>query len=115
MKNAAGNNESDSDVACDSERYSSSGEDTTDSDYDGDDEDDDDDSLVKCQPAARITSQYSNKTLRLIHVQNVGLVVMAVSKSDQDCAGGRKGVETSTSLQMLKKIGKEVSFNRVPC
>ena len=63
-----------------SESYSSSGEDTTDSDYDGDNEDDDD--SMKCQPAARISSQYSNKTLRLIHVHNVGLFMMAVRKAE---------------------------------
>ena len=77
-------------------------------DYDGDDEDDDD--SVKCQPAARISNHYSNKTLRLIHVQNVGLVVMAVSKAEQDSVSGRKSVETSSSLQMLKRLGKEISF-----
>ena len=76
-------------------------------DYDGDDEDDDD--SVKCQPAARISNHYSNKTLRLIHVQNVGLVVMAVSKAEQDSVRVLD-VETSSSLQMLKRLGKEISF-----
>ena len=105
--------ESDSDGCCDSESYSSSGEDTTDSDYDGDDEDDDD--SVNCQPASRIASQYSNKTLRLIRVQSVGLVVMAVSKAEEDSVSRRKSVEASNSLQMLKRLGKEISFIRVPC
>ena len=105
--------ESDSDVCCDSESYSSSDEDTTDSDYDGDNEDDDD--SMNCQPAPRIASQYSNKTLRLIRVQSVGLVVMAVSKAEEDSVSRRKSVEASSSLQMLKRLGKEVSFNRVPC
>ena len=100
------NHENDSDMCYDS----SLGEDTTDSDYDGDDEDDD--GSVKCQPAAKISGQYSNKTLRLIRVQNVGLVVMAVSQADQDCVSGRKSVEASSSLQMLKKLGKEI---RVAC
>ena len=68
----------------------------------------DDDGSVKCQPAARISSQFSNKTLRLICVQNVGLVVMAVSQADQDCVSERKSVEASSSLQMLKKLGKEI-------
>ena len=94
--------ESDSDVCYDSESYSSS-----DSDYGGDDEDDDDG--VMCQPAARITGQYSNMTLKLIHVQNVGLVVMAVSKSDLDSDSGRKSVEGSGSLQRLRRLGKEIS------
>ena len=102
------NHESASDVCYDSESYSSSGEDTTDSDYDGDNEDDDD--SVRCQPAGTISRQYSNKTLRLIRVHNVGLVVMAVSQVDQDVVSGRKSVEASSSLQMLKKLGKEISF-----
>ena len=113
------NHESDSEVCYDSESDSSSDENTTDSDYDGDDEDDDESvKHWKCQPVTRISSQYSNKTVRLIRVQNVGLVVMALSKADQDSSfsvSGRKSVEASSSLQMLKRLGKEISFKRVPC
>ena len=109
--------ESDSDVCYDSEDYSSSDEDTADSDYDGDDEDGDD-SMI-CQPAARITSQDSNTTLKLIRVQNVGLVVIAVSKSDLDSRSDseRKSVEESGSLQRLKRLGKEISsaFLKLTC
>ena len=108
------NHESDSDVymCYDSDSDTSSGEDTTDLDYDGDDEDDD--GSMKCQPAARISNHYSNKILRLIRVQNVGLVVMAISK---DSVSGRKSMEASSSLQMrmLKNLGKEIYFKRVPC
>ena len=112
------NHESDSDVDYDSEGDRSSGEDTTDSDYDGDDEDDDESMKhSKCQPVTGISSQFSNKTVRLIRVKNVGLVVMAVAKEvDQDSTGGRNSaVEASSSLQMLKRLGKGISFKRISC
>ena len=98
----------------DSESDSSSGEDTTDSDYDGDDEDDDD--SIRCQPAARISSQYSNKTLKLICVQNVGLVVMAISKVEQDSISGSKSVEVPSSLQNAQEARKRnlLQFKHVP-
>ena len=112
------NRESASDEYYDSESDSSSGEDTTDSDYDGDDEDDDESlpKSSKCQLLSGISSQlYSNKTVRLIRVRNVGLVVMAVTKVSQGSEGRRDSVEASSSLQMLKRLGKEISFKRLPC